>query len=206
MNYRDYNDNELINYVSENNEEAIEIIYEKYKPLINKIASNLFKKYCKNTSLEISDLEQEGLIALNSAMNHYNENKDVLFYTYAKTCIERKIISTVIRANRQKQKILNDSLSYELDINDGISLQSLIKDVTTNPENILIDMENSEELMIEIENVLTPFEQQVLQLKLDGFDYKEIAEIIDKEPKSIDNALNRIKTKIKKIIEKLKKN
>lgn len=206
MNYRDYNDNELINYVSENNEEAIEIIYKKYKPLINKIASNLFKKYCKNTSLEISDLEQEGLIALNSAMNHYNENKDVLFYTYAKTCIERKIISTVIRANRQKQKILNDSLSYELDINDGISLQSLIKDVTTNPENILIDMENSEELMIEIENVLTPFEQQVLQLKLDGFDYKEIAEIIDKEPKSIDNALNRIKTKIKKIIEKLKKN
>ena len=206
MNYRDYNDNELINYVSENNEEAIEIIYEKYKPLINKIASNLFKKYCKNTSLEISDLEQEGLIALNSAMNHYNENKDVLFYTYAKTCIERKIISTVIRANRQKQKILNDSLSYELDINDGISLQSLIKDVTTNPENILIDMENSEELMIEIENVLTPFEQQVLQLKLDGFDYKEIAEIIDKEPKSIDNALNRIKTKIKKIIEKFKKN
>ena len=206
MNYRDYNDNELINYVSENNEEAIEIIYKKYKPLINKIASNLFKKYCKNTSLEISDLEQEGLIALNSAMNHYNENKDVLFYTYAKTCIERKIISTVIRANRQKQKILNDSLSYELDINDGISLQSLIKDVTTNPENILIDMENSEELMIEIENVLTPFEQQVLQLKLDGFDYKEIAEIIDKEPKSIDNALNRIKIKIKKIIEKLKKN
>lgn len=205
MNYRDYNDNELVNYVSENNEEAIEIIYKKYKPLINKIATKLYKKYCTNTSLEVSDLEQEGLIALNSAMNHYKENKDTLFYTYAKTCIERKIISTVIRANRQKQKILNDSLSYELDINDGTSLQSLLKDVTTNPENILIDMENSSELMDEIENTLTPFEQQVLQLKLDGFEYKEIAEIIDKEPKSIDNALNRIKTKIKKILEEMKK-
>lgn len=206
MNYRDYNDNELVNYVSENNEEAIEIIYEKYKPLITKIATNLYKKYCTNTSLDISDLEQEGLIALNSAMNHYNENKDVLFYTYAKTCIERKIISEVLKANRQKQKILNESVSYEINFTEGLNLEAIIKDVTTNPENILIDMENSEELMNEIENTLTPFEQQVLQLKLDGFDYKEIAEIIDKGPKSIDNALNRIKTKIKKILEEMKKN
>ena len=164
MNYRDYNDNELVSYVSEENEEAIEIIYEKYKPLINKIATNLYKKYCSNTSLEVSDLEQEGLIALNSAMNHYKENRDVLFFTYAKTCIERRIISAVIKANRQKQKILNESLSYELDLNDGLTLEALLKDVTTNPENILIDMENGKELMLEIEKNLTSFEQQVLQL------------------------------------------
>ena len=207
MNYRELNDNEILSYIENDDDEAIKIIYEKYKPLINKIATNLFKKYCKNTSLELSDLIQEGMIALNNAINNYQESKETLFYTYAKTCIERKIISAVITARRQKQKVLNDSISYEININeDGSKLEELIKDVTTNPENILIDIENSKELMEEIENSLTPFELQVLQLKLDGFDYKEIASITNKEPKNIDNAIQRIKIKIKKILEENKKN
>ena len=203
MNYRDFNDNEILGYISENNEEAIELIYEKYKPLINKIASNLYKKYCKNTGLELSDLIQEGMIALNSAINHYKENKDTLFYTYAKTCIERKMISTVIGAHRQKHKILNDSLSFEFNLKDNdINLDVFLRDDNNNPENIVIDRENSEELMNEIEESLTSFEKQVLQLKIDGFDYKEIASIIDRDPKNIDNAIQRIRLKIKKILEK----
>lgn len=207
MNYRELNDNEILSYIENNDDEAINIIYEKYKPLINKIATNLFKKYCKNTSLELGDLIQEGMIALNSAINNYQESKETLFYTYARTCIERKIISAVITARRQKQQVLNESISYEININeDGQKLEELIKDFTTNPENILIDIENSNELMNEIEDALTPFELQVLQLKLDGFDYREIASIIDKQPKNIDNAIQRIKIKIKKILEKMKKN
>ncbi len=207
MNYRELNDNEILSYIENNDDEAIKIIYEKYKPLINKIATNLFIKYCKNTSLELSDLVQEGMIALNNAIHNYQESKDILFYTYAKTCIERKIISAVITARRQKQQVLNESISYEININeDGQKLEELIKDFTTNPENILIDMENSKELMEKIEDALTPFELQVLQLKLDGFDYREIASIIDKQPKNIDNAIQRIKIKIKKILEEMKKN
>lgn len=207
MNYRELNDNEILSYIENNDDEAIKIIYEKYKPLINKIATNLFIKYCKNTSLELSDLVQEGMIALNNAIHNYQESKDILFYTYAKTCIERKIISAVITARRQKQQLLNESISYEININeDGQKLEELIKDFTTNPENILIDMENSKELMEKIEDSLTPFELQVLQLKLDGFDYREIASIIDKQPKNIDNAIQRIKIKIKKILEEMKKN
>ena len=207
MNYRELNDNEILSYIENNDDEAIKIIYEKYKPLINKIATNLFIKYCKNTSLELSDLVQEGMIALNNAIHNYQESKDILFYTYAKTCIERKIISAVITARRKKQQVLNESISYEININeDGQKLEELIKDFTTNPENILIDMENSKELMEKIEDALTPFELQVLQLKLDGFDYREIASIIDKQPKNIDNAIQRIKIKIKKILEEMKKN
>lgn len=207
MNYRELNDNEILSYIENNDDEAIKIIYEKYKPLINKIATNLFIKYCKNTSLELSDLVQEGMIALNNAIHNYQESKDILFYTYAKTCIERKIISAVITARRQKQQVLNESISYEININeDGQKLEELIKDFTTNPENILIDMENSKELMEKIEDALTPFELQVLQLKLDGFDYREIASIINKQPKNIDNAIQRIKIKIKKILEEMKKN
>lgn len=203
MNYKDFNDNEILNYISEKNEEAIELIYEKYKPLINKIASNIYKKYCKNTGLELSDLIQEGMIGLNNAINSYNDNKDTLFYTYAKTCIERIIINTVVGAHRQKHKILNESISFEVNLKDSdLNFDFFLKDNNTNPENIVIDMENSNELMQEIEEALTPFEKQVLQLKLDGFDYKEIAGIIDREPKNIDNAIQRIKIKIKKILEK----
>lgn len=200
MNYKDYNDNEILSYISESNEEAIELIYEKYKPLINKIATNLFKKYCKNTGLDISDLTQEGMIGLNSAINRYKENKDVLFYTYAKTCIERRIISSVIAANRQKHKVLNDSISFEIDLDNNINLGSFFGDTEYNPENIVISREENDELLNKIENVLTNVELQVLQLKLDGFEYKEIASIIDKDVKAVDNAVQRIRQKIKKII------
>lgn len=205
MNYRDFNDNEILSYVAENNEDAIELIYEKYKPLINKISSKFYKKYCKNTSLDINDLIQEGMLGLNSAMNHYRENKDTLFYTYAKTCIERKIISAVIAANRQKHQILNESLSFEINLNDSdITLNAFIKDTDNNPENIIVDRERENELMKKLENSLTDFELQILQLKMDGFDYKEIASILDKKVKSVDNALQRIKNKIKKILSEQK--
>lgn len=200
MNYKDYNDFEILNYISESNEEATELIYEKYKPLINKIATNLYKKYCKNTGLDVSDLIQEGMLGLNNAINHYKENKDVLFYTYAKTCIERKIISSVIAANRQKHKVLNESISFELDLDNNINLEAFFGDTEYNPENIVISKESNDELFEKIENILTNVELQVLQLKLDGFEYKEIASIIDKDVKAVDNAVQRIRQKIKKIL------
>lgn len=202
MKYSDYNDNEIINYISEGNEEANYIIYDKYKPLIYKIATKLHKKYCKNTGLEVNDLVQEGMLGLNNAVNHYQECKDTLFYTYAKTCIERKIISTIISANRQKHKILNESLSFEVNIGEtDLNLELFIKDDENNPENIIINRESKKELMTRLEQKLTNFELQILQLRMDGFDYKQISEIVDKDLKSVDNAIQRIKNKMKKILE-----
>lgn len=200
MNYRDYNDFELLSYISEKNEEASEVLFEKYRPLINATANRLYY-YCKNTGLELNDLIQEGMLGLNLAMTTFNENKETTFYTYAKTCIERKIISLVVSSRRLKHKFLNESLSFE--INDEVS-QSFIheknlEDNSYNPEEILVNSESLEELIKTVSSHLTDFEIQVFELKLNGFDYKEIAEILDKDTKSIDNALQRIKTKIKKI-------
>ncbi|MBP3461051.1 MAG: sigma-70 family RNA polymerase sigma factor [Bacilli bacterium] len=201
MNYKEYNDNEILSYINEN-EESIDLIYEKYNPLINKIANKFYKKYCQNTGLDVNDLIQEGMLGLNSAINHYKENKDTLFFTYAKTCIERKIISSVISANRQKHRILNDSISFELNFNDDyINLETFLGDSEYNPENIIISNETNEELINKITDILTDFEMQVLQLKLDGFEYKEIAEVIDKDVKSVDNAIQRIRIKIKKYLK-----
>ena len=196
MEYKDFNDYELLNYIAEGNEEANNIIIKKYEPLINKIATKMLV-YCKNNGLEKSDLIQEGMIGLNHAIERYQEKEDVLFYTYAKKCIERKIISVVISSNRNKNKILNESISYDDDEN---LLLKFIKSQTPSPEEEVLNFELEENLIIKIKSNLTDLEEQVFSLLISGFKYKEIAEILDKDEKSIDNAIQRIKGKIRKLL------
>lgn len=202
MNYKDYNDYELVSYVKENNEEANNIIFEKYRPLIIKAATKMIN-YSSNSGLEINDLIQEGMLGLNTAINSFDQDEEASFYTYAKMCIERKMISTVIGARRQKHKILNESLSLEIytDNDEVTFIDKLVADNSYNPENMIVESETEGILVKKILDVLTPFEQQVFDLKISGFKYKEIADILDKDAKSIDNALNRIKTKIKDILK-----
>jgi len=202
MNYKDYNDYELINYIRENSEEANEILFEKYKPMIVTLATKMVN-YSPNLGLEINDLIQEGMLGLNTAINSFNENDETSFYTYAKTCIERKILSTMIGARRQKHKILNESMSIEIYNDDNSSvIEGLVADNSYNPENLIVQTEDGNSLYEKIIEQLTPLEQQVFELKASGFKYKEIADILDKDPKVIDNALNRLKTKIKNLIER----
>ena len=193
MEYKDFNDYELLDYIAEGNEDANNIIIKKYEPLINKIAIKMLP-FCKNNGLEKSDLIQEGMIGLNHAIERYQEKEDVLFYTYAKKCIERKIISVVIASNRNKNRILNESISYDDDEN---LLLKFIKSQTPSPEEEILNLEIEEDLLIKIKSVLTDLEEQVFSLFISGFKLKEIAEILDKDYKSIDNAIQRIKNKIK---------
>jgi len=203
MNYKDYNDYELINYIRENSEEANEILFEKYKPMIVNLATKMVN-YSPNLGLEINDLIQEGMLGLNTAINSFDENDETSFYTYAKTCIERKIISTMVGAKRQKHKILNESMSIEIynDEEGSNVMEGLVADNSYNPENLIVQTEDGNTLYEKIVEQLTPLEQQVFELKAGGFKYKEIADILDKDPKVIDNALNRLKTKIKNLIER----
>lgn len=203
MNYRDYNDNELLFYISENNEDANEIIYKKYEPLITNTAKK-FIKSCENAGLELTDFIQEGMLGLSNAIKEFDDSKDVTFFTFAKTCIERKMISLAISSKRQKHKILNESLSLEITDEEGnySNLEYILGDNKNNPENLIINMENQNELIKKASLVLTEFEMQVFELKINDFGYKEIAEVLDKEPKAIDNALQRIKLKLKKTLNK----
>lgn len=200
MDYRDYNDNELLLYISENNEEASSIMFEKYTPLIITIANKMYK-YCPNSGLEISDLIQEGMLGLNSAILSYNEENENVFYTFARKCIERKMISLMVAANRQKHRLLNESLSLNdtLD-NDIFELEEHLGDNSYNPEYRLFEHETEEELINGFKKNLTELEEEVFLLKIGGLNYKEIAEVLDKEPKTIDNALQRIKIKLKKYL------
>ncbi len=200
MQYKEYNDNELLYYVKESNEEASEIIFKKYEPLIISLAKKMYP-YCKNNGLEMSDLIQEGRMGLNKAINHYEESKENLFYTFARKCIERMMLSLVVSSSRQKHKILNESLSLEFTEEEGLgNLEAIISDSSYNPEEKILTIENEKEFMEKIKDILTDTESKVFDLKLSGFNYKEIASILDKSPKSIDNTLQRIKGKIKKIL------
>lgn len=198
MRYKDYNDYELLSFISEADENANEILFEKYRPLIVSIATKMIN-YCKGTSLEINDLIQEGMLGLNIAINRFNNNKETSFYTYAKKCIESKMISLVIASRRLKHKFLNDSISIEYSSNDGeiINLENFLSDTKANPEEMLLSEEQENELIKQVKDLLTDFEEQVFSLRISGFNYKEISEILDKDSKSIDNALQRIRNKIK---------
>lgn len=196
MQYKDYNDYELLNYISENNEEANEILFEKYKPLIISFSNKMYK-YCHNKGLEINDLIQEGMLGLNLALKNYNQDKEASFYTYAKKCIERKIISLVISTCRLKHKALNDSISFEMKLNEDDTFEKLIEDNSYNPEEMIINLERENEIIEKAHTILTDLERQVFDLKISGFNYKEIATILDKSPKTIDNAIQRLKSKIK---------
>ena len=201
MEYKDYNDYELLNYVSENNDEANEILYNKYLPLIQTKAKKMYK-YCSNKGLEINDLIQEGMIALNHAIETFDDTKDTTFYTYAKTCIERRIISEVIATRRLKHKILNESVSLEIANEKGeeVNIENLLGDNSYNPEQIIIDCEINKEFIEQIKAMLTDYEEQVFDLKINNFSYKEIAEILERSPKAVDNAIQRIRIKIREYL------
>ena len=202
MNYRDLNDNELLSYIQENNEEAYNIMYKKYEPLINSIASKMIK-VIPNAGLEVSDLMQEGRLGLTYAVKSFSYDKEASFFTYAKMCIQRKIISSVIATKRLKHKFLNESISvdFKYDDEEHNMLDYLFEDNSSNPEICLLDYETEKDLIEKTKNKLTDFELQVFELKLNGFSYREIANILEKETKTIDNALQRIKNKFKVIIQ-----
>lgn len=200
MDYRDYNDNEVLSYIYENNEEASEILYKKYEPLINLTATKFFK-YCKSSGLELNDLIQEGMMGLTNAINHFDESKDTLFYSFARTCIERKMISIIVSTRRQKHQVLNNSISFESFEDEQNKLDSILSDNSLNPEQQIINKEQTNNFFSKIKEELTDLEMQVLDLKMAGFTYKEIGDILDKDYKAIDNAVQRIRVKVKKILD-----
>lgn len=198
--YENLNDYELLDQVADN-EFATETLFEKYKPLIYGIAKKAYYTR-QNTGLEMNDLIQEGMIGFSIAINTFDDKKKTTFFTYARTCIMRRVNSTIVAANRLKHQILNESISVEILDSETNTDNQILSDTKNNPESLLIENENVQEIKKIIDSELTEFEKKVCDLKTSGFDYKEIAEILNKTPKSIDNAFSRIKAKIQKSLEK----
>ncbi len=202
VDYKEYNDFELLYLICEHNEEAYEILYKKYKFVVEMKARKYFK-YTHSKGLEYNDLEQEGMIGLSEAIRDFKIKKDVKFSTFANICIERQIIGAVQSANRKKHKILNDSISLDESFvdNDKPLRDFLFDDKASDPSSYLIEQESSKETYFKIKDSLTALEKEVFDLKLNNFDYKEISLILGRTYKSVDSAIQRIKGKMRKIME-----
>ena len=186
--YEKLNDEELFKLLWEGQEGLEEYLINKYKGMVLKKAHAMFL-----IGGEQEDLIQEGMIGLFKAVQGYRPDKSASFATFANLCIERQMYKAIEISGRQKHKPLNSDIS--LSEMEGPLYNA--EDVTQqNPEEIVIGKENVSIMMEDIKKRLSPFENRVLDAYLDGENYIQIAEMTGKQPKSIDNALQRIRNKI----------
>jgi RNA polymerase sporulation-specific sigma factor len=199
MNYKDFNDYELLDQIYSCSEDANEILLYKYRPLIVSEA----KKYIKQShgGVDLNDLIQEGLLGLNDAINNFREEEDANFGTYAKICVQRKMTNLIKSTTAYKNKMLNNYIPID---SDEEPLDYFLADNSSNPVNMVEDYDFQNRILLKLNDYLSDVEQEVFELKLKGFTSKEIANLLEKDKKSIDNCLQRIKLKLKKIMDELK--
>lgn len=191
-------DLELIRKAKQGDETSLELLLAKFKPLACKIARRYFL-----AGQDEEDLYQEAMIGLFKAEQSFNENAGQDFKSFATLCINRQIQTAVKNSNRKKNKILNESISlnnqggidlYESD--DDEQLYFIIPSSSPLPDDELIYKEKVDEIKSAINQKLSIYERKVLSLYLKGLSYKEMGQILEKETKSIENCLSRIKSKL----------
>lgn len=199
INLNKYSDEELVNLYRQGNEQAVEYLFEKYKNLVRKKAKAMYLAGGDN-----DDLIQEGMIGLYKAVRDYKEERDASFFTFASMCINRQMITAVTASNRKKNIPLNSYVSFDSPVSGEEDSDMKLADVLPpsieqNPEKLFIDKEFANDLQKKVIESLSSFEKEVFKYYMDGKDYIEISEKMNKTPKSIDNALQRIRNKVDKI-------
>lgn len=201
--YAEENDYELLYLVSEGNEDAKDYFYKKYLPIIE-MKANKYKNIVESNGFDYNDLVQEGMIGLSEAIHDYKEQQNTQFSTFANVCIERHISSFIRDMNRDKHKILNNSLSLDSDNSTGRPLTEIIFDNNSlGPEKIFEKIEGERELYENLKNILSEQELKVLDLRLEGYSYKDIANKLGITEKSVGGCLGRIRIKTSSILEKI---
>jgi len=196
--YEQISDEELIDRLRNGEEQITDYICDKYKNLVRSKAKSMFILGGDN-----EDLIQEGMIGLFKAVRDYDSGRDASFYTFADLCISRQMYTAVQASKRQKHIPLNSYVSFygsanESDREDNSLLEALEDPAKMNPEEMFLDKERVAYLQQMIEQELSTFEKQVLDLYMTGMSYVQIAKVLGRDEKSTDNALQRLKSKIKK--------
>ncbi len=199
--YSKMSDEELVLTYRTGNEGAADILVEKYKNLVRMKARAYFLM-----GADSEDLVQEGMIGLYKAIRDYNPEKDAVFMTFASLCIGRQIRTAITAYNRQKNAPLNTYISLDMPVTDEQGDDASLKDVIAseyemNPEALIIDREQADRLISKLYKSLSKMEWQVLELYKEGLSYAEIAVYLEKTPKAVDNAIQRIRTKFSAIRE-----
>jgi len=190
-------DEELIPIAREGGDRAIDALFERYKNFVRAKARSYFL-----IGADREDIIQEGMIGLYKAIRDYKEDKQSSFRAFAELCITRQMITAIKSATRQKHIPLNSYVSlnkpvYE-DGSDRTLIDMLSSTKSTNPEDLLIGREDYEAVENCIGEELSKFEKQVLLSYLSGKSYQQIGAELDRQPKAVDNALQRVKHKLEK--------
>ena len=193
----EYPDSELTYYLHDNNEEAIDLIYDKYKYIIDVLLSK-YKRVFYALNIDIEDVRQEANLAFSYAIYNYDEKKDASMNTFITLCVDRKIKSVIKKYETVKSKVFSETISYDNTINN-ISLENLIGDDTYEPLKKLENIDTIKYIDDKVKNLLSKVELDVYNLMKDGINYKEIASILGKTPKQIDNTIQRIRVKLKNL-------
>ncbi|MGB4589147.1 MAG: RNA polymerase sporulation sigma factor SigH [Clostridiaceae bacterium] len=190
-----FTDEELVLLAQKGNKEASEYLTTKYFSYVR----NKSRAYYL-VGGEVEDIIQEGLIGLYEAIKDYSPDKQASFKTFMDICVTRQIMTAIKTASRQKHIPLNTYVSLNKplfnDETDKSYEDSLVLSRKEDPESLYLDHEKTNEINREIKNSLSKFEYKVLKLYLQGVSYLNIAKVLEKEEKAIDNAIQRIRKKL----------
>ena len=191
-------DEQIVKLAQASDGMALEYLLNKYKNFVRSKARSYFL-----IGADHEDIVQEGMIGLFKAVQDYDVRQETSFYSFAKLCITRQMYSAIEASKRKKHSPLNTYVSFYEKNDEKVSLiETMEAGGESNPEELLVSREYAMLLESKLEENLSALENRVLYLHLLGTDYKTIAKLLDKSPKTIDNALQRIKNKTEKILEK----
>ncbi|ASW42138.1 RNA polymerase sporulation sigma factor SigH [Clostridium isatidis] len=192
-------DEEVVIEAKTGNTRAQEFLISKYENFVKAKSKSYFL-----IGADKEDIYQEGMIGLYKAIRDFNPDKLTSFKAFAELCITRQIITAIKTATRQKHIPLNTYVSLNKPIYEEESDRTLIDVLSelkiTDPEELIIGKEQIKHIENEMSKVLSDLEMEVLQSYLDGKSYQEIASDLDRQAKSIDNALQRVKRKLEKCL------
>ena len=194
-------DEQLLCDYKNGNQEIMDYLMVKYTSMVRKKARAMYLLGGEN-----EDLIQEGMIGLIKAVRDFDVTQKTSFSSFAELCVSRQMYSAIEASNRKKHLPLNSYVSLYEDseqVGEGRSLpliDTIESSKENDPEVLYFGKEYTEAFAEQLKELLSPLENHVLYLHLMGTDYRTIAELLGKSPKSVDNALQRIKTKAQKIL------
>lgn len=202
--YKDLNDYEVMYLVEENDEDANEILFDKYKPIILKIASQ-YQKEAKKYGLEMDDLIQEGYLGLYNAIQTYDSKNNVLFYTYAIISIRSKILNSLTIKGASKHQVLNQGISLFQQLansDDGI-LMDILEDKNALLPHLMVQEKEFGSIIYDFLLSLDFPHSMIFELKMNGFKNSDIVELLDLPLKYVSNSLFHIRKRLKAYLEKV---
>ncbi|WP_028394023.1 RNA polymerase sporulation sigma factor SigH [Bacillus cihuensis] len=198
-NYANLEDKVLVKMVHSGDNEALAFLINKYQYFVQMKTRPYFL-----IGADKEDLDQEGMIGLYKAIRDFKDDMMTSFKAFADLCITRQIITAIKMANRQKHGPLNAYISRDKPLYDNESNYTLMDMISEqeimNPEVLIINKENSDDIDQKISKLLSELERRALDLYIKGHSYVEISEELNTHEKSIDNALQREKRKLEQIL------